>query len=245
MNQPAASSNEPSSSMAASVRPPRVDIVGPVHKAIRLAMADLLVRMGRTDFSEEAEAIAVAEELRNLLAYCEAHLRHEDGIVAPFAKTRLPGGLAAFEDHRAHEVRIAELRAQAEALVVERPELRARVGHALYLHFSVFVGDNLAHMAEEERVLMPLLQRFFDDGELRELHARVMAAVAPAERAYSAQFLYRALSGPERRGLVASAAASMPLEVVLGLIEAGRGAVPADEHYELVQLARETAGVAS
>lgn len=142
-------------------------------------------------------------------------------------------------------MRIAELRAQAEALVAERPELRARVGHALYLHFTVFVGENLAHMAEEERVVMPLLQRFFDDGELRELHGRVLAAVTPAERAYSAQFLYRALSGPERRGLVASAAASMPLEAVLGLLEANRGAVPADEHYELVQLARETAGVAS
>jgi hypothetical protein len=178
---------------------PRFDPFGLIHKAIRLALTDLLVRIGQTSPRDERAVSSLASTTRQTLAYYATHLRSEDAWLKPGVEQRLPGGASAFDDHPEHERALEELSAQVEALADEAH--RARTLKNLYLHFSVFVGNSFAHMAEEERVLLPLLHRFFDDDELRAMHANILAATSPDERALTLPLLLRALSPDERTAL--------------------------------------------
>lgn len=201
-------STQPHDLAPVSVRPARFDLFGRIHKAIRLAMSELLVRMGQTSFADTKASAAICDDLRGLLSYCDAHLAHEEEVIAPAARERLPGGMDAFDSHGEHTRFVAELRAQIDALENAPAGLRTRVGRTLYLHFSTYVGESFVHMAEEERVLMPLLERFFADDELRALSNAILERRTPAEIAFSGPLLLRALDPQELDELTAIAKAS-------------------------------------
>lgn len=230
-------STEPHDLVPVSVRPARFDLFGRIHKAIRLAMSELLVRMGETSFADAKASGAICQDLRELLSFCDAHLAHEEEVVAPAARERLLGGMDAFDSHGEHTRLVAELRAQIDALENAPAGLRTRVGKTLYLHFSTYVGESLVHMAEEERVIMPLLERFFDDDELRALSNAIRARATPAEVAFSGPRLLRAINPHERRALVYDAAQTMPRGSALRLLGGLRGRLPDGELDELVAIA--------
>lgn len=227
---------------APSVRPPRVDLFGPIHKTLRLVMGEALVGLGRSPFEDARAAEACLARVEEVLVWCERHLEHEDAVIAPAARERLPGGPSAFDEHGCQGRAVAELRAQIEAVRGASAALRPRIGTSLYLHFSRFVGENLVHMAEEEQVLMPLLGQFFDDVELRELYARILARRTDEERATQTPVLVGAISPAERRGLVESAARTAPLDGLLDLL--ARASIEAGERAELVALVRTIAAEA-
>jgi hypothetical protein len=77
-------------------------------------------------------------------------------------------------------------------------------GRTLYLHFSTFTAELLLHMAEEERVLQPLLERFFTDDELHEVHGQLLASLTLEEKMRAARWMLRALSPAEYADLVSS-----------------------------------------
>jgi hypothetical protein len=82
-----------------------------------------------------------------------------------------PGWIARFDAaHADHEHEIAELRALSLALGETRHD-RDVVHRTLYLRFSRFVADNLAHMLEEETEVGPLLESLYSQGELEELES--------------------------------------------------------------------------
>ena len=155
---------------------------GPIHNAIRFALADLLVAMGRASFRSEAETQRVVADLEEVLAFCASHLDHEDRFVFPRLATRLTGPLDSIvAAHTAQPRMIAELRALGGALLKTDCEKRALVGRTLYLHYSAFVGDALLHMAEEEQFVEPLMLRLFTEEELDEIQENIRGALTPDE----------------------------------------------------------------
>jgi hypothetical protein len=207
----------------------RLDGFGPIHKAIRFALSDLLVRMGKGEFT--------FAELEDVLAYCESHLAHEETFFRPAFATRI-GALTAFDEgHPVHERYVAELRALAKSAESAAPEHRATSARALYLHFSKFVGENLAHMAEEEEVLQPLVERHFADDELLAIQGRLMASLAPPEMVRSAKFMLRALDRSERAFLVGGMAKNAPRPAVLALLDAVKPVLSPEINAELAELA--------
>jgi len=211
----------------ASTRGPRPELFTPIHKAIRLAMSDVLARLGGTDFADDAASRAATAELRQVLLFCGSHLEHEERFVKPAAVERLPGGVVeAFEEHAEQALVVGELRALADAVDGAGPSTRTVTAHSLYLHFSRFVAQNLAHMADEEQVLAPLLERFFTPAEILEVHGRIQAAITPEERRISGPYMLRACSPGERRFLVAAMLKVAPKEAVMAALGSFRGAVP-------------------
>jgi iron-sulfur cluster repair protein YtfE (RIC family) len=216
---------------------PRFDPFGPIHKAIRFALTQLLCRMGSTDFREPGRAEAIAKELELVTALSDDHLRTEEAIVLPALRSRLAGDLATVDAaHRHHGRLVSELRASAAAVVSVPAERRAVAGRTLYLHFGTFVSESLAHMSDEELVVSPLLERFFTDDELRSLHASVMAMLTLEEHARGARFLLPALSPRERVALVEDAIATLPREAVLALLEIARPTMQEGDLAELLAL---------
>jgi hemerythrin-like domain-containing protein len=184
----------------------RIDLLGPIHKAIRCALADLLAQMGTTSFADANAASRIADMLEEVIDLCEDHRGHEDRLVLPVLAQRLQGTLdRIFEAHGAQPRMVAELRALAATLRTSEPELRAVVGRTLYLHFTTFAAELLLHMAEEEQVLVPLVEKRFSDDELRALHGKLMAALTMTERLRATPWMIRGTNALERAAILQGA----------------------------------------
>jgi hypothetical protein len=178
---------------------PRVDLFGPIHRAIRCALSELLVAMGATCLSDEAAVSHLLEQLDEALVLCEDHRGHEDGFVMSALAERLRGKLDSMERaHAGQPVIVAELKALATTLRTTGEAFRPVAGRTLYLHFSTFVADLFLHMAEEEQVVQPLLERSFTDDELRDVHARLLASLTPAQMERGGKWMMRAFQGGAR-----------------------------------------------
>lgn len=183
--------------------PARIDLFGPIHKAIRFALADLLAQMGTTSFADAHEANRIADQLEEVTNLCEDHRGHEERRILPVLAERLQGTLDhILEAHAAQPGSVAELRALAETLRTSRVELRPVIGRTLYLHFSTFAAELLLHMAEEEQVLQPLIEKRFSDEEVRFLHGRLMAALTVEERLRAAPWMIRGTNAVERAAIL-------------------------------------------
>jgi hemerythrin-like domain-containing protein len=186
----------------------RIDLFGPIHKAIRCALADLLSQMGATSFANPAAATRIAEHLEEVTDLCEDHRGHEERHLLPAVADRLQGSLAGI--HAAHltqPVVVAELRALADRLRTTGDEQRQVVGRTLYLHFSTFAAELLLHMAEEEQVLQPLLEKLFSDDELRAIHGKLLGSLTIAERLRATPWMIRGTNAVERAALLQAAMA--------------------------------------
>ena len=197
------------------------DIFASVHKAIRRALADVLCLLGAADF-EDAEVVArIGREVEDTLAHCENHLEHEERVVRPVCAGRLIPD--AFDTgHPQHLRMIAELRSLLGALLASPTGQRSSLGHTLYLHFSVFVADCLQHMAEEERVLLPLMRHALGAEELLAIRARIIGSMTPAELTQSARKILWAANPSEQKALTLGILARAPRPQVLALLESAK-----------------------
>lgn len=179
-----------------TLRTARIDLFGPIHRAIRFALSDALTLLGATRFEDPNENAFAVEWLGEVLALCEGHLDVEEKIILPALRSRLTGSLASIASaHHAQTEGVQEMTALGEALLHTAKDSRVFIGRMLYLRFSTFVGENMLHMAEEEQVVQPLMERVFTDDELRAMHARILESLSPEERAMSARWMEAAARG--------------------------------------------------
>jgi iron-sulfur cluster repair protein YtfE (RIC family) len=177
----------------------RIDLFGPIHKAIRCAITDLLCQMGTTSFGDLEAASRIARQLEDVTQFCEDHRAHEDRLLLPVLRERAQGTLEHIQHaHDAQPEAVAELRALAASLRTTPDALRPIVGRTLYLHFSTFVAELLLHMAAEEQVVAPLLEKLFTDEELRAIHGQLMATMPMEEKMRSGPWMLRATNAAER-----------------------------------------------
>lgn len=234
-NQPSFSSE---STSPTSVRQPRFDLYGPVHKLIRAQLSGLLTRMGSTTFADEGAATRITKELEETLRFCEKHIEHEIHSIHPHLAARLPNALAKIDDgHDDHARFVTELRALTKSVTsAGTPDLRALAGHTLYLHYSAFVSDTLAHMVEEERVLQPLMHRHFSDAELIEINDTIVGSMPPEEAFQTLLDMIPAVNGPERAAMLGGMRAGAPPEVFQAFVTALRPRLDTDAWTELSAL---------
>lgn len=236
-----------------STTPPGLDAPNPVetnifahsHKAIRQGLAELLCRLGSVDWENATERTQGGHEIESLLGFCELHLQLEEDVIRPACGDSLVPD--AFDTgHPVHRRLIAETRALVRAVEASPKPHRTSLGHVLYLHFSVFVADCLQHMAEEERVLLPLMLRALGEKQMLAIHQRVVSAVPAAARAESARRMLVAGNPAERRALTLAMVAHGPRAMVLDLLESVRSRLDAATFEELAHLTEaEPAEVAS
>lgn len=212
-----------------------VNIFAGIHKAIRKGLGDILHQLGATDFEDTAEVTRVGEALESLLAFCEVHLEHEEKVVRPACGDRLVP--EAFDrGHPQHLRFIAELRALFRAVTSSSAKHRTTIAHALYLHFSVFMADCLEHMAEEERVLLPLMLKALGDKDVLAIRERILASLGPAEMAESARRMLAAGNPREQHELVSGILAKAPRPVAIELVRSTKPHVDGASFARLMNL---------
>ena len=158
----------------------RVEILAPVHKALRWASHRAVHELATCVGAPSAIGSALGAT-RQLLEMQDAHQRIEDATLLPAIEARKPGAAARLADaHDDHAQSIRRLRAHVSA--VETDPTRDGL-HALYLEVTRFVGDNFLHMYEEETLAVPLLHEIYMTDELEALSMRARSMLTPAEHA--------------------------------------------------------------
>ena len=202
-----------------------------VHKGIRLANARLLIRLGMTDASDDAEVASVLAQVREHVAMGISHLTHENDQIHTALEARCPGASDhAGEDHGHHLEAFGELEALADEVARTAQPFRALALRRLYQRFALFVADDLSHMHEEETVLMPLLLKHFTKQELHEIEMRIVSNIPFDKNVLFMRAMIPAASLSERKAMLDGMAAAMPVEVFDALVTAvlGKGWVRGD-----------------
>ncbi|MGZ3418642.1 MAG: hypothetical protein ACXVEE_12290 [Polyangiales bacterium] len=197
------------------VAPPLVDLYGPVHKGLRFAFGRTLTILGTADAGDPESVRAGLDAVRKLLFVCLSHLEHENHYVLAAIAARRPGAEAALaHDHEEHLAAMASLRAEVtrcEAGLHGVPDAHAL--HQLYLQVAFFVGENLAHMNEEETLAQPLLHEIYTADELRDLERRLVSSLTPEELGAFGPLMLAGQSRAGRIEMVAGPRSAMPPEV--------------------------------
>jgi len=213
----------------------RHDLYGPVHKALRASLSQLMVELGQTDFTDEAEGTEAIAMVRRQLAVSASHLAHEDDHIHGALEERDPGASSVLKaDHKHHRATFFDLEILLGRIEDTPPAARAPLGRILYLRFSKFVADDLAHMAEEELETLVRLHELFSDDELQAIEAAIIASVPPQERMATLGRFVPVMNRSERINFLSFARASAPPEAFDALMEgAVRPALKPDDWRHL------------
>lgn len=218
----------------------RHDLYGPIHKALRLLQARTLTLVGVTDFTDDEAAARTLGVVRELLHTAAKHLEHEEAVIHRRLAARAPDAVALLEaQHGEHRAAFAEFIRLTGRLAGSRNSERARVARELYLALARFMAADFLHMAHEEEVIMPLLQRLFSDEELIAMEGEIVASIPPDELTVLLQAMLEALSRPERARLMGGVRASAPPGAFDQLMQATACAVLSDD--DLIDLNRRLA----
>ncbi|WP_374570411.1 hypothetical protein [Phenylobacterium sp.] len=227
-------------SNATSLPHGRWDIYGPVHKGLRLAATDLMIRLGRADPLDEEAMKAVLGDLAAHLALAATHLAHEEAHIHPaLAERNAAAATRLSSQHADHRTAFAELDRLIGAAALAAPHAAAARMRELYLAFSAFVADDLVHMHEEETVTWPLLCALFSDEQLAEIEMSIIATLSPEENVGFMRLMIPAMNRQERAALLGGVKASAPPEAFAAVLEAA--ARPTLSDGEFAELGRDLA----
>lgn len=218
----------PSLARPPQAKPPRFDLYAAIHKALRLSMAQALVRLGALDPDDDNERAAVADAVTDLLTLLRGHLQHENEFLHTAIEARRPGAARqTAADHSEHLDSIACLENEVRLLRRAPADERAFLAQRLYGHLAVFVGENLIHMMVEETQNNASLWALYSDEELLALHDRLIASLPPAEMAQAVRWMAQALSVPELTALFADMGQKAPPQAFEGLLHTAQVHMPA------------------
>jgi len=193
---------------------------GPVHKGLRLAQTRMLVRLGACGGDDAAETAALMGDLRDLLHIADHHLENEDLHVHTALEARAPGAAARLaQSHEHHRTAFLELEALILAVEATPPAEAEPAMRRLYLRFSEFMAEDFAHMAEEEQIILPVLQSLFTDEELIEIEHRIVSAIPPEQMMGFGALMIPAATRAGRIELLTGIRAGAPPEAFAAIIE--------------------------
>lgn len=173
---------------------PRFDLYAAGHKGLRGCLVHTLLAVGRTDWTDEADATRAVAAARELIELCGAHLDAEERFLHPALEARRPGAAQpTATDHRAHVREMAGLAAALDSIAVGGAAHRAAAGAALYRRLALFAAENFAHMDVEETRNNEVLWAHYSDEELRGLQQQLVASTEPRLRDVFQRWMREAL----------------------------------------------------
>ena len=161
----------------------RENLFRPVHKGIRAMIYRLGQRLGTTDFANVAESNEIAEQLKRdlvgstsncILCMLQAHSSHEDkDFFAAIRKFDEDPVRMMMAEHAIIVRRIYGVAKLCDELTkLTDPDARIETGDRLVLDANDLFAFYLAHLNNEEAVLIPVMWEYFNDEELRALRAQ-------------------------------------------------------------------------
>lgn len=213
----------------------RWDIYGSIHKGLRKAQLEMLMRIGSSDFGNPETVASILADMRLVMMLGASHLKHENDHIHRAMEAKAQAEVDRLEDqHDSHERDFAEL--EELLSVIETADNRARkaLGRRLYLGFSAFIAHDLEHMHEEETVANPTLHSMFTDTELEDIEMQIVATLTPEKAIAYMRLMIPASNPDERANLLGGMKAAAPPEAFSAVIDlAARPTLSAAEFAEL------------
>lgn len=196
------------------------DLFGPVHKGLRMAHANLMIRLGAVELEDDRALAGLLEHLREHLRLCQEYQGYEEKVIHAALAPHAPGAVQDLDEaHQQVRVILEDIEDAALALETAPSAGRRRAARSLYLAYSRFVAANLAHMAEDEEETLPLLQALFDDRALIALKAEIVRGITPTLGAVMLRMMVPAVRHEERLVLLRTIRESAAPAVFIDLMD--------------------------
>lgn len=190
-----------------------------IHKALRMAQCQMLVRLGQADFAA-TDATELLAELRALMAFGALHIAHEETHVHVHLTARGAGATEVLDrQHAVHRDSFARLEALAAQVELAGPRDKAQAGHRLYLAYALFIAHDFEHMHEEETVNNDRLWTLFSDDQIVAMERAIVASLSPEKAMMSMRLMLPALTRDERAAFLGAMRPGVPAEVFSAVIE--------------------------
>jgi Hemerythrin HHE cation binding domain len=217
----------------------RPDLYGPVHKGLRNALNATLLKLGQLDPADPADVTEALLQLRDVLAWCEKHIDIEEQFIHTAVERRRPAALVGRlrGDHGSHERDFSLLRDDAEALersLADVPAVAKARARQLYLSYSRFVAENLAHMAVEETEMTALLAELFTPAEIGAIFVSILASEPPEQLMRGVRWVMPAVDPTERAEMARMAQAGVDPATFSQLLAALKTTLSPRDHDKLL-----------
>ncbi len=207
----------------------RHDIYALIHKALRAALTDAMLAVGRLDAADPQEVSDTVVRLNDLLDLCQDHLNTEETLVHPALEARRPGStLRIADEHEQHVAAIAQLRQRVAALARAPAGTRDAVAATLYRELALFAGENFVHMHHEEVAHNAVLWDAYTDAELVALEDSIKAHHPPPAMRRALRWMLPTMTPAQRAGMLAGMRAGAPAHLYRGALELARTYVDPD-----------------
>jgi hypothetical protein len=189
----------------------RVDLYTAIHKALRCALCECLVRVGQLDVASIDATVSTLLELQSILDLSVLHLRRENELVHAALEARLPAASRYIsQEHAEHRLIIETLREQAGQLMRVPLDERPARAVGLYRQLALFLAEQFQHMHVEETRISQVLWEHYNDDELRQIERHITAGVSPAEGLTISRWMAQALSPSDRVASVDALSSTLP-----------------------------------
>jgi len=182
------------------------------HKYVSFALNDLERLVAKTDFASDAELGKVVQELESAVGMLKGHAQYENEKLHELLKKK---GSALWEHAEADHLHYDEALENLQDMIgkvkqCSTNEERIEAGYRFYLSFRKFVGDNIAHMHEEETVILPELQRLYSDEELRQVEAETYRIMTAQQLIEMTEVLFPHMNPSDREAFLTDIARAVP-----------------------------------
>ena len=219
---------------ARPVTPVAFDLYRDVHKGIRAELFAMTIEAGRLDPADETGAAALVAQVRAVVDFLVQHAEHEDGAIQPVLEAELPVLAATMASaHAALEERMSGLLALANAAIAAPAEARRGALHELYVELASFTSAYLQHQDDEERVVMPALERAVGVEAVLGIHGRIIGAIPPPEMAAALAVMLPAMNLDDRAELFGEMRAEAPEEAFRAMWSLAGSVLAVDDHRAL------------
>nr|QCC21372.1 hypothetical protein [Candidatus Endohaliclona renieramycinifaciens]QCC21388.1 hypothetical protein [Candidatus Endohaliclona renieramycinifaciens]QCC21404.1 hypothetical protein [Candidatus Endohaliclona renieramycinifaciens]QCC21420.1 hypothetical protein [Candidatus Endohaliclona renieramycinifaciens] len=140
------------------------------HKFVSVQVSNLERFIAKVDFTDLKKVDKVKSKLDGVIELVESHAKHEDEYIHPLLKKKVPQLIDMIEsEHRDYKLMFDDLtKGLVEIETAKEKSQQVELGYQFYLAYRNFVAFNLTHLDEEESLVMPEIQKYYTDQEIRE-----------------------------------------------------------------------------
>lgn len=152
-----------------------------VHKYVCYELSEFERLVAKTNFLDLKSCQILQEKLDSLIGLLTHHGAYEDEHIHELLRQKNSQiQLNIEQEHQTQEKDFNALKRQAENIMtLENQEERILQSHDFYLAYRLFYSEMLKHLYDEEKIILPELQRLCSDEELVALQAKTYAKMAP------------------------------------------------------------------
>lgn len=163
-----------------------------VHKYVTYMLYDFERLCAQTDFSDNTAVDQLQQALDNLAQLMHSHAEHEDNAIHALLRAKNVHIQDDIElDHQNHIAQFAALTQQLEQILAsEEANEKIALGYDFYVDYRLFVAENVYHIHQEETVIMPELQKWYTDEELKQLSANTYGHMTAEQMIHMMQVLF-------------------------------------------------------